>query len=191
MFRSISNTKNYLLLGTIALGMAANAHAGLIGATVDVTADYPEIGSILADGGNQIVSGAIEYPAGSFDGYGDAWQVDITDTQLILTNTAVGFPFGSADFNGFVLKIISGPAILSASVDPGSDFSPIGISVVNGNEIDLNYTDVTHSNSASSSSIIDITEASPVPEPSSFLVIAGAALALAGAAKRGAARPVR
>jgi hypothetical protein len=53
------------------------AHAGMIGAVVDVGAYYPTSSSLYADGGTKTVSGAIEYPAGSFAGYNSSWQIDI------------------------------------------------------------------------------------------------------------------
>jgi hypothetical protein len=157
------------------------AHAGLIGATVDVGAYDPTSSSLFKDGGITTVSGAIEYPSGSFAGYNSSWQIDITDTQLILTDAAPsnGFPFASAAFNGFILTVLSGPTLVSASVDPSSAFSPV-ISIVGGNELLLNYQGVTGSGAVSS--IIDITTgASSVPEPATWLTVLTSGMGLLGA----------
>jgi hypothetical protein len=172
----------------VALVAGAGDHswAGLIDATVDVSANYPNVGTIYSDPGSRVVSNGIEYAAGSFANYNPTWQVDINDTQLILTNAeGGGFPFASASFNGFVLKVLNGPTILTATVDSSSGFSPISVSVVNGNEVDINYAGVTGSGTVVSS-IIDFTFApSVVPEPSSFVLVSlSAAMALGYAWRR-------
>src|SRR5262249_53595972 len=93
-------------LGAMLLSMNP-ASAGLIGATVDVSANFPTVGTVFSDGGNKVVSNAIEYPAGSFPTYQPVWQVNITDNQFILTATsASGFPFTGASFNGFILTVL-------------------------------------------------------------------------------------
>jgi hypothetical protein len=124
------------------------------------------------DGGTKTVSGAIEYPSGSFFAYNASWQIDISDTQLILTNAGPsdGFPFQDGTFNGFILTVLSGPTLLSASVDAASAFSPVSISIVGGNELLLNFEGVTGSGAVSS--IIDIsTGASSLPEPATWLTV--------------------
>ena len=164
------------------------AHAGLIGATVDVAAYYPTSSILYADGGTRTVSGAIEYPAGSFAGYNTSFRIDITDTQLILTNAgnSTGLPFAGATFNGFILTVLSGPTLLSASVDSSSAFSPVGISSVGGNQLLLNYQGVTGP-SQPVSSIINI---NTVPEPATWLTVLASGIGLLGARRRKARRRV-
>jgi hypothetical protein len=167
----------YFRIVALALFVLAGYHtayAGLIGATVDVAAYYPNTSSIYQDGGQKVVSGSIEYLAGAFSSYNSAWQVDVTDSQLIVTKTAGnGFPFAGADFNGFVLTIISGPSLTSASVDAASAFSPVGITI-SGNQLFLNYQGVTGDNASELSSIININSDNPggVPEPATWVTLA-------------------
>jgi hypothetical protein len=166
-------------VATLALyGMALSvnvAEAGMIGSTVNVSAYYPDTSSVYTDGDNAMVSGAIEYPSGSFASYNLSWEVDVTNTQIILTNAgnSVGFPFASAPFNGFIMTVISGPTLLSAIADPTSDFLPTAITVVGGNQLQLNYQGVNAGNFAVLSSIINISTAG-VPEPGTIaLLVAG------------------
>jgi hypothetical protein len=101
-------------------------------------------------------------------------QVDITDDQIVIKNTLnMDAPYNSAAFNGYVLTIISGPDILSAMTDPGSQCNPVGISIVNGNQLYLNFEGVTQG--AGTSSIIDIATA---PEPSVTALLGVCLLAL-------------
>lgn len=147
------------------------AHAGLGGSLVNVSAYYPDAGSLFADGGNQTVSGEIEYPTGTFQNYSGSWQIDITDTQLTITDTTSnGFPYFPASFNGWILTIVSGPSILSAAVNDTSDFDPVGISVVGGNQLLLNYSGVD--GPTGGTSIIDITVV-PEPAPATLIMATG------------------
>jgi hypothetical protein len=141
---------------------SARAGAGLDGSIVNVSAYFPNTNSLFESGGNTTVSGAIEYPAGTFLMYDRFAQIDITDDQIVIKNTlAMDAPYNSASFNGWVLTIVSGPAISSAEIDPASQCNPVGISIVDGNQLFLNFEGVTQG--AGTSSIIDLT---PVPEPS-------------------------
>lgn len=55
-----------LLLG--AALAATPAQAGFLGATVNVKALFPDTSTIEVDGGNAVVTGAVEYAAGTFAG---------------------------------------------------------------------------------------------------------------------------
>jgi hypothetical protein len=166
----------------------STARAGLIGATVDVGAYYPTSSSLYEDGGTTTVSGAIEYPQGTFADYNTSWQIDITDNQIIVTNaTADGFPFGSATFNGFILTVLSGPTLVSASVDPSSAFSPFDISIVGGNQLLLNFQGVDAPNDVISS-VINITSSGSVPEPATWLTVLTCGMGLLGARRLKAQR---
>src|SRR5262249_58191566 len=95
-----------------------------------------------------------------YTGYSESWQVDISDNQLTITDVLEnGFPFFPADFNGFVLTVISGPDIISASADPSSGFSPVSITIEGGNRLLLNYVGV-QGGPGGLTSIIDFTTSS-------------------------------
>jgi hypothetical protein len=163
------------LLCGLTLNLPPTATAGLTGSTVDVAAYYPSDSAVYDDPGSRIVSLGIEYPTYSYEHYNPYWQVDIADGSLTLTSSYPGpnpAYFVSAAFNGFILRVISGPALVSASIDPLSDFSPISISVQGGNEILMNFQGVQFNGPASAT--IDF---ATVPEPASFILLA---LAFAG-----------
>jgi PEP-CTERM motif len=156
-----------LCFGFAATVVASTANAGLSGALVNVAGYYPDTNSLIEAGPNTTVSGAIEYPDGTFSLYSSSWQIDIADTQLTISDVGgYGFPYGAAPFNGWKLTIISGPSILSAVADASSQFNPVGISIVNGNELFLNYSDV--SGPQFGTSVIDI---ATVPEPGTMTLV--------------------
>jgi hypothetical protein len=120
-----------------------------------------------------VVSAAVEYPAGSFPSYDPTLSIDITDTQLIIT-TPLGVSFTPASFNGFLLTIISGPSIVSAVADSSSQYKPVGISIVGGDQLYLNYEGVDFV--GSSSSIIDINSGNSIPDGGLTLAMLGTAM---------------
>ncbi len=89
-----------LLNAILFAALSSTAYAGLIGATVNVSANFPDPATVYADGGNQVVGAGVEYPAGIFAAYNSSWQVDITDTQMIVSNTTAGFPLGRQILTG-------------------------------------------------------------------------------------------
>jgi hypothetical protein len=145
--------------------------ASLIGATVDVSGNSPTATTVVNDGGNKVVSGAIEYPIGSFPTFEPGIAVDINATQMLFSiNQVGGVAFGSSgSFKGFVLSVISGTTILSAVADASSNFNPISISIVGGNVLQLDYQGVVAPNSAVS--VIDITTSASAPEPGTWLLV--------------------
>ena len=179
----MNNGKKWCMLTTATLGllgaMTSIAQADLIGATVDVTANYPTSTTIFKDPGNKVVTNAIEYPVGSYITYNSDFQVDVTGTQLILTNTGFNTIFANASFNGLVLKVVSGPTILSASADSSGSFSPISVTVLNGNEIDINYAGVSAAQAGTSIVNIQTVPAS-TPEPGSIALLIGMSVTGAG-----------
>jgi hypothetical protein len=170
----------------ILLLISLSARAQLLGSTVDVTARYPDVGSIYTDGGVAIVGPDIEYPAGSFASYNASWQVDITGNQMLVTNTDTGFDFTDASFNGFVLTVLSGPTLLSAAVDPASGFAPIDISLTGGNQLALNFAGVTSFSGGPLTAVIDLGFATAVPEAeNALMLLAGLTLLGFRVARRG------
>ncbi len=151
----------------LALGVAATpAAAGLLGSTVDVSARYPNDATVYSDPGNAVVTNGIEYASGSYAAYNQSWQVDVQDNQISITDAlGTGLSFGTATFNGFVLNVISGPQILSASINNGSTIVPVGLSISNGS-LFINFSGV--SQQPFGSAIIDFTtgdNGGGVPEP--------------------------
>src|SRR4051812_43000451 len=121
----------------LALGISA-AHASLIGATVDVSANYPTATSIFSDGGPATVSAAVEYPTGTFATYNSSFSVDVAGQSFTLSSPG-GTSFTGASFNGFVLTVLSGPAILSATLDASSTPpGPVSITLVGNNRVEVN-----------------------------------------------------
>lgn len=151
------------ILATLFALAAPHAVHALTGSTVNVSAFYPDSTSSYDDPGNRVVSGAIEYPTGSFPLYNTTFQIDLTEDQLILTDVlATAFPFEPAAFNGFIMEIVSGPEILWASVNPASEFAPSSLSIDPGGRLLLNYQGLLAGGPGPVSSIIDIVV---VPEP--------------------------
>jgi MYXO-CTERM domain-containing protein len=168
--------------------LAAPAHAGLIGATVNVSAYFPNTSSVYVDPGNVVVSDALEYPAGSYSIFTGSVAVDVSDTQIILDDTTNNaLPASPADFNGYILRVISGPAIASASVDPASGWVPVEVTVVNG-DLRINYQGLTSGVLPNPLSIIHFTT---VPEPGLGLLAAVGLLGLALARRRSDAAGAR
>ena len=160
--------------------IARSAQAGLFGSSVNISAYFPNTSTVFESGSNTTVSSAVEYPVDSFFHYDRFAQIDITDNQLIIKNTLnMDAPFNSATFNGWALTVLSGPTISSATLDPASQFTPVGITVVNGDQVFVNFEGLTQG--AGTSAIIDI---AVVPEPSSILLLALALPLLLVAHKR-------
>jgi len=172
--RMVMTNSRWPLCALLLLVSGRAAQAGLIGATVDVSAYFPNTTSLYTDGGNRVVSDAVEYLMGSFAPYNGLWVVDITDSQMLIEWT--GFRSGTfepAIFNGFFL---TGPPILTAVNDVSSVFAPVSINIVGGNVLQLNYQGLGVP--AFSTSIIDITiDASAVPEPATWISMFGGCVA--------------
>lgn len=92
-----------------------SANASLIGADVNQSWYYPDTSSFYCDSGNATVGAGIEFT--DCGGY-QPNSTDVTASQLIVTSSSL-FSSGSG-FNGFLLSIISGPAIVSASYAGGT-----------------------------------------------------------------------
>ena len=103
-----------------------------------------------------------------------AKNLQITGNQLILTDIG-GFSGGFVDFpfNGFDLTVVSGLGIQSAVADASSQFDPVGISIVGGDQLFLNYEG--DSINPGWSSVIDYSTAS-VPDGGMTSLLLGGAL---------------
>lgn len=168
--------RRLLTAAAVVLGLSATTYAGLMGANVNVSAYYPDTSSLYQAGVDTTVSAAVEYPSGSFSLYNGSWQVDISDTQITITDLlGTGFPYAPASFNGWVLTILSGPALASASVDPSSSFSPVDISIVGDDQLWLNYGGV-NAQPGSVSTINIVTGEVPEPATAFTVLVAGAVL---------------
>ena len=161
-----------LAIAAAAAICAAPASATLVGATVDVTARYPNTTSIYTDPGTRIVSdSAIEYVAGSFPNYNSSWQVDVFGDHIDITDAlSTGLPFGVAAFNGFVLDVISGPAILSASIDGSSTIIPVSANVSGGN-LFINFSGVSQQRGGTARINFTTAGGGAVPEPATWAMM--------------------
>jgi hypothetical protein len=162
----------YLAIALGFIGLCLPAHATLIGATVDVQRLYPDVSTLISDGGSTTVSGVVEYPNLA------SFSVNIIDTQLLIGSLAAGnLSFTGAAFNGFEFSF-SGVTITGATVNGSSTFlgSP-AISIV-GNKIFLNYSGLNTGNGATTSIIDVTTAASGVPEPSTLTLLGAGLLGL-------------
>jgi hypothetical protein len=161
----------FILGAGLALFTAPAAAQGLSGATVDVTTRYPVATTVYSDPFTSVVVGdGVEYPLGSFPTYNSNFSVDVAANSLTITNL-VGTSFGDTAFNGFALSVLSGPSILSASVNASSTFSPIDLFVQDGT-LFANFAGVS---AAGGSSVINFTTSSDVaaavPEPGTWAMM--------------------
>ena len=168
-----------LLAGVVALTVATPASAGLLGATVNVSAYFPDAATLFYDPGNAVVGASVEYPQGSYPSYNDSWEVDVSDDRVKITDTlGVGLSFAPAAFNGFILTVVSGPSIVSASIDAASTIVPVGVSV-SGGRLFMNFAGV--SEQAFGSGIVTfVTGDVPVPAPATPALLGMGLVALGG-----------
>ncbi len=157
---------------TLALAVSTPAAAqSLVGATVEVTARFPTDTTIFTNPGPVVVSDTlIEYPSGSYPTYNPSWQVDVFGNYITITDLlSEGLPFQTASFNGFVLAIISGPDILSASVDGSSTIIPVS-TLISGGDLFMNFSGVA-TQPGGFARINFATVSGAVPEPSTWAMM--------------------
>jgi hypothetical protein len=106
--------KSILSAATVAVALfgapSASQAATLTGATVDVEFFFPNLATSHCSLGSAVVGAGVEYPS-ECGGYAPN-SIDVTATQVIFSSV-IGFSAG--DFNGFVMSILSGPTVTSAS----------------------------------------------------------------------------
>ena len=151
-----------LLLASWAAPTIANAT--LIGSTVNVDWFFPSLGTLFCSSGSAVVGTGVEYAAGC-SGFSPI-SIDITDFQVIVTNNVTaGFAGGS--FNGFVMTILSGPSILSASFNSGAlGFTSLAFDATS---VSFNFAGVS-AGTAGRMAIFDIGTRS-VPEPGTLALL--------------------
>jgi hypothetical protein len=170
-----------------ALLLSTPAMAGLVGSTVSVTARFGIGPSIIANPGNAVVGGGVEYVLGSFGpNYSPFMSVDLTDDRFILTYSGaqtVSFPV--SPFNGFYLTMVSGPRLISGiGVAAESDFLPIAVQN-NNDEITINFSGVTGVRPGMRSVVLLQTErTSVVPLPAAGWLLLGGLAVIGGMARR-------
>lgn len=153
-----------------ALFLSPAAAQSLAGATVEVTTRYPDSSTVYSNPGSVVVGDGVEYGIGSFSTYNPNFSVDVRENSIVITNSE-GSYFSTADFNGFVLSVLSGPDITSASVDASSGFAPADFFVSDG-DLFLNFAGVNFSGFRSS--VINFTTAgatAAVPEPATWAML--------------------
>jgi hypothetical protein len=167
-----------LAMGLGLIGLCLPAHAGLIGATVDVQHYIPDLATLNADAGSTTVSGAVEYPTFL------SFSVDITDTQILFGWGGPGNAgFATTAFNGYEY-LFSGVTITGATVNGSSTF--LGSPAINivGNNIFVNYSGLQTGNGPTTSIIDVTTSTSAVPEPGTLTLLGAGLLGLGFQYKR-------
>jgi hypothetical protein len=167
----------------IALTMAGGANASLLGRTVNFSTLFPNVGSVLATGGDQVVGGGIEYPEGFMPSYNSNLQVDITDTQVFFSY-ATGTTFQNPAFNGYQLTLLGG-GTLSAQLDQAlTTLAPVSFAIVNGNTLQVNMAGLFASGAFSTVFDLQATPGTTVIPVPGALLLSLSGLAMLGAAVR-------
>jgi hypothetical protein len=159
-----------------AMGLAGGASAAsLVGDTVHMWHDYPDLGTLYADDGTAVV-GVSTPTFPNVENYG--WlDVNITAHQIIFNWTAPVYAL-SAAFNGFVLQDLTNP-FPGATLDAATNTSGISLGFSSG-LIELNLQGFTAA--AGQNITIDVPTYG-VPEPAGWgMMIFG--LGLTGIALR-------
>jgi hypothetical protein len=144
--------KIYMLTAMAFAGLiaASPASADLMGSQVSLTAYFPDLSSPLSSYGPVTVDGTVEFP--SLTPSVSNVSIDVTGTQIIVTQNNNGALYTGASFNGFVLDF-TGVSLLGVSADGSSDYLPIDVSL-SGSQISLNFSGV--SAPLDGSAIIDV-----------------------------------
>ena len=172
----------------IASGTSIPAQAGLIGDSVHLYSVFPTSGTIDLDMGTATVGAGIEYLPASFSDRSNAFTLDITNSQIILTYVLTSpNAFTALAFNGFKLSFLTGPSLISVAADISSTFNPVSLSLVGG-DLFMDYSGVTVS--PGQVSIINVSSAAStsVPEPGTLTLFATALAGLVAVRRRRKAR---
>lgn len=177
-------TLRHLTASAVLFAATLAAHAGtIIGSTVDVKYEAYETSDVITDSGSVIVTPGLEIVSPA-----NANLTFTSGTQVTVTNPGLG-PFGSGDFNGFEVDILSGTTLDSAVIDPSSDPAFAGAVVtISGNDLFINLQGTCDSCGAGDQNLVlDITStnaSSVTPEPSSIALLGTGLLGVASVVRR-------
>ena len=181
-----SNTKNTasvtLLGGCLALGLLSSmsVHASALDGSSVTAAVYcctaPTETYRISNFSNSIVFDGIEFPQGSFTSntggiFVIPLNIDIGATTIDFDYTASASALGGT-FNGSVFSFSGAPTITNVTINPASTFSPSGLSFTS-NSVLVNVAGLNFS--SSSRLLLDVSLA-PVPEPSTYAMLAAGLL---------------
>ena len=155
---------------TISLSAAGQLHAATLdGATVDVNFYFPDSSTLFCASGSQVVGAGVEYSAGC-SGFAPV-SIDVSGSQVIVGHSnQAGFQAGA--FNGFVMSLLSGPAISGLAYNAGSSSLGVTSSSFTASSMSFNFA-----SQGSGTAVFDVSFATgAIPLP------AGAPLLLTGIA---------
>lgn len=169
--------KSLLIVASIIIGLgcaALPAHAVLLdGKTVSVEYLLPEIYTPWVNHGNVVVGSGVEFA----DLLGGVVSLDIAGTQLINNYNFTG-TFNPANFHGYhIYDVNSGiNDITSVTINYLTNMAGFDSSIItfDANNIWINWQSLLFN--ADSLVVLDVNNAAPVPEPSTFIIF-GAGLA--------------
>jgi hypothetical protein len=179
----------YLLAAFALVPISVTTHAAsLNGDTVDIMYLYPNTSTISIDDGARIVPISTQ----TFTTYPNSTQteqvtVNISGSQIVITDDYGELPFLPGGFNGFEISILSGETLSSVTVDPSSSsaFSAGAVLTNSPTNIFLNLAGTCDACTGPETITLDVdANPAPAPEPSSFVLLGTGLLGFAGMAKR-------
>jgi hypothetical protein len=160
------------MFAALALSVAAwmPAHAGLVGDTVTVNYDFPNVGTVFFPGGTQVIApGGTTFPLA-----GGLLPVTVSDTTIVITFVN-GITFSndpSKSFDGLVindaLPDITSATLASTNI-PGFTTADV---TFDSNNIEVNFPISFASLDPGATITLDIGTAAVVPEPDELALLA-------------------